>query len=141
MKRFSLCAVVVCLLVAISLGVSAKYRKLKGTTEPSLNKSAATMSAQDPSDVPQGLLFELRPAGFIPTETEVSAGNYMLLLQNRSGIRELNFTLEHESQGRVAASDQQRRDWTKRIQLGPGTYILSEANHPEWRAVIRVTVR
>ena len=141
-NRFSLCAVVVCLLALVSLSVSAKYHNFNGTSVPnSKDSSANNDSAQTHSDVPQELLFELRPSGFIPAETEITAGHYMLLLENRSGMKELNFTLERENQGRVAASDQHRRDWTKKVELAPGNYFLSETNHPEWRAVIRVTAR
>ena len=138
-NRFLIC-VGLCLLVAIPLTVAATYRKLMAKTTPP-GPQVSQENTQDPSEVPQGLLFELRPSGFIPTETEISAGKYMLLLENRSGAKDLHFSLERENHGRVAQSPEHRRDWAERLQLTPGTYVLSEAEHPEWKAVIRVTPR
>ena len=133
-KRLIIC-VVTFLLVAIPLTAATAYRKIQGAAP------ASEETIQEEASVPQGLLFELRPSGFIPSETEVSSGNYMLLLQNRSGGKDLNFTLERENQGRVAASPERRRDWAAKVRLAPGTYILREVDHPEWTAVIRVTPR
>ena len=94
---------------------------------------------QGASDGPQGLIFELGPSGFIPSEVNVNAGKYLLVLENRSGEKQLTFTLERENGARMAESDKDRRDWKATVQLSNGSYILSEANHPEWRAVIRVS--
>jgi hypothetical protein len=133
--RLTIC-VGVCLLVAIPVTAALAYRKLISTSAP-----LKQIAQADANSVPQGLRFELRPSGFIPAENEITTGKYMLLLQNRSGLADLNFTLEREDHDRVAQSDQHRRDWTTKVQLAPGTYILSELNHPEWRSVIRVTAR
>jgi len=138
-NRLTIC-VGLCLLVAIPLTVASAYRKFIAKTAP-LGPTVSQQSTDDPSEVPQGLHFELKPFGFLPAETEISAGKYMLLLQNRSGAKDLNFTLERENQGRVAKSPEQRRDWSEKVHLTPGTYILSEVDHPEWKAVIRVTPR
>ena len=124
-----------CFLVAIPLTVARAYRTNKKSS------TAPPITTQDSAEVPQGLLFELRHFGFIPAETEITAGKYTLLLQNRSGGKDLKFTLERENQGRVAASPEHHRDWSAKLQLAPGTYILSEVDHPEWKAVIRVTPR
>jgi hypothetical protein len=85
------------------------------------------------------LSFEVTPNGFEPSETIVSHGKFLILLQNRTGRRDLNFWFARENEGRVAESDPQKRDWKAQVQLSPGTYILGEAEHPEWKSIIRVT--
>lgn len=77
--------------------------------------------------------------GFEPAETTVLRGKILLLVQNRTGNRNLNFYLIRENQERLAQSEPQKRDWKAHVQLGPGTYIVGETNHPEWRSIIRVT--
>lgn len=127
--------------VAILLTASTVYRQIlaRGARSSAMSAETLTDSTQHDAEAPQALLLELRPSGFIPAETTVPAGNYFLLLQNHSGLRELTFNLERQNEGTVASSNRDKRDWRERIQLTPGTYIVSETSHVEWRSVIRVT--
>jgi len=90
-------------------------------------------------DVPQVISVQVTPSGFEPRETIAPRGRFLMLLQNRTGRRDLNFWLARENEGRVAESKPQNRDWKAQLQLTPGTYIIGETNHPEWQSVIRVT--
>jgi hypothetical protein len=90
-------------------------------------------------DEPQVISLEATPSGFEPGETIVHRGKFLILLQNRSGQRDLNFWLARENQERLAESEPQKRDWKAQVQLGPGTYVVGESSHPEWKAIIRVT--
>lgn len=90
-------------------------------------------------DVPQVVSLQVTPSGFEPRETIAPKGKFLILLQNRTGRRDLEFWLARENEGRVAKSEPQKRDWKAHVQLGPGTYIIGETNHPEWRSIIRVT--
>lgn len=99
----------------------------------------AELSASSTEDEPQVVSLEVTPNGFEPIETTARRGKFLILLQNRTGRRDLSFYLVRESQERVAESDPQKRDWKTHVQLGPGTYIMGETNHPEWRSIIRVT--
>jgi hypothetical protein len=90
-------------------------------------------------DEPQVISLEATPSGFEPAEIIAHRGKFLILLQNRSGQRDLNFSLARENQERLAQSDSQKRDWKAQVQLGPGTYVIGEISHPEWQAVIRVT--
>jgi hypothetical protein len=60
-------------------------------------------------------------------------------VQNRTGSRELSFYLIRENQERLAESEPQKRDWKAQIQLGPGTYVIGERSHREWKSILRVT--
>lgn len=90
-------------------------------------------------DVPQVVSLEVTPSGFEPRETIAPKGKFLILLQNRTGRRDLEFWLARENEGRVAKSAPQKRDWKAHVQLAPGTYIVGETNHPEWQSIIRVT--
>jgi len=90
-------------------------------------------------DVPQVVSLQVTPSGFEPSETIAQQGKFLILLQNRTGRRDLNFWLTRENEGRVAESKPQQRDWKAQLQLSPGTYIMGETNHPEWQSIIRVT--
>lgn len=99
---------------------------------------AATTNISN-EDEPQVISLQLNPSGFEPEETIVPHGKFLILLQNRSGQRDLNFWLARENQERLAESDSEKRDWKAQVQLGPGTYVIGETSHPEWKAIIRVT--
>jgi len=90
-------------------------------------------------DVPQVVSLQVTPSGFEPLETIAPKGKFLILLQNRTGRRDLNFWLARENEGRVAESKSKNRDWKAHVQLAPGTYIIGETNHPEWQSIIRVT--
>ncbi|HEX5886206.1 MAG TPA: hypothetical protein VFY67_16815 [Pyrinomonadaceae bacterium] len=97
---------------------------------------ADSISAEDE---PQVVSLEVTPSGFQPSETIAHHGKFLILLQNRTGNRDLSFYLIRENQERLADSEPQKRDWKAHVQLGPGTYIVGETNHPEWQSIIRVT--
>ena len=90
-------------------------------------------------DVPQVVSLQVTPSGFEPRETIAPKGKFLILLQNRTGRRDLEFWLARENEERVAKSEPQKRDWKAHVQLAPGTYIIGETNHPEWQSIIRVT--
>lgn len=106
-------------------------------TSESKAKEEAGISSAD--DEPRVVSLQVTPFGFEPAETIIPRGKVLILVQNRTGNRHLNFYLIRENQDRLAQSEPQRRDWKAQVQLGPGTYIVGETNHPEWQSVIRVT--
>jgi hypothetical protein len=106
---------------------------------PARLESSPLETALSTDDVPQVISVQVTPEGFEPRETIAPRGKFLILLQNRTGRRDLNFWLARENEGRVAESKPQKRDWKAQLQLTPGTYIIGETNHPEWQSTIRVT--
>jgi hypothetical protein len=100
-------------------------------------KPGASGAAADKSNV-HGLVFAIRPTGFDPAQVELEKGTYLFIVQNRCGIRDLTFRLEREAGARLHEVHDQKLQWKKQFDLNPGTYILSVADHPEWRSVITV---
>lgn len=102
-------------------------------------KAKQEASVSSTGDEPRVVSLQVTQFGFEPTETTALRGKVLLLVQNRTGNRNLNFYLIRENQERLAQSEPQKRDWKAHVQLGPGTYIVGETNHPEWQSIIRVT--
>ena len=123
-------------LIGHTANIRSSLRPNPTSLEASPVEKAATPLQED---VPQVVSVQVTPSGFEPRETIARHGKFLILLQNRSGRRDLNFFLARENQGRVAESEPQKRDWKAHVQLSPGTYIIGETNHPEWKSTIRVT--
>lgn len=127
--------------LTVSLLVSTALVRHKYLLNPARLETSAiervTTSATE--DVPQVVSLQVTPSGFEPRETIAPKGKFLILLQNRTGQRDLNFWLARENEGRVAESKREQRDWSAKVQLAPGTYIIGETSHPEWQSIIRVT--
>jgi hypothetical protein len=89
----------------------------------------------------EALPISLRADGFDPKEIVKLAGNYYLSVNNLSGEKELDLRIERENGERVNESktSRERSYWRQHIHLSPGTYLLTEAGHPDWVCHITVT--
>ena len=128
--------------LALTIPFVARTENIRPATPlvpPVASTRVAEHSASSTEDEPQVVSLEVTPNGFEPSETTGRRGKFLLLLQNRTGSRDLSFYLIRENQERLAESDPQKRDWKAHVQLGPGIYIIGEASHPEWQSIIRVT--
>jgi hypothetical protein len=83
----------------------------------------------------------LRPTGFDPAEITRPQGEFILAVDNLSGLREVTLLLERGSgepvRERRATPEQFK--WKVRLDLRPGRYVLREAGHPEWACALTVT--
>lgn len=86
------------------------------------------------------ILLALRPEGFETNEMQLEPGEHLFIIGNRTGLREVKMRLEREGNGRVAEAQVggRQRDWKKRLQLTPGTYLLTANNNPDWTCRIVV---
>jgi len=143
-KKVLLAALTVVAAIAITVPFTGRTASIRSslhqnstTLEAGLVERATALSTEE--DVPQVVSLQVTPSGFEPGETIAPRGKFLILLQNRTGRRDLNFWLGRENEGRVAESEPEKRDWKAQVQLSPGTYIIGETNHPEWKSTIRVT--
>lgn len=101
--------------------------------------SRPSPEARQEGRVAKVLLLTVRPTGFEPAEATLTAGEYLTVVQNRSGLRRLTLRLNEDSRGRLLEmSLKARLDWRRRVNLAPGSYTLTEVNNPEW--VCRITI-
>jgi hypothetical protein len=76
----------------------------------------------------------LREDGFHPPEVTVTAGRFLLSLDNRSGVEVVTLRLAVES-GEVLRDipvPKDAADWAEQVDLAAGSYLLTEINHPGW---------
>jgi len=142
-KKVFLVSLIVVAASALTLPFTGRTANIRSSVSPDSTRpefipveKATTVQTED---VPQVISLQVTPSGFEPSETIAPKGKFLILLQNRTGQRDLNFWLVRENEGRVAESKSQNRDWSAQVQLGPGTYIIGETSHPEWQSIIRVT--
>jgi len=96
---------------------------------------------QSPQTPIQAELITATPAGFEPAEITRPQGRFLLAIDNRSGLDEIDLYLERETGGRVNVplSRRGKLAWREVIDLPPGTYILRANNDESWRCRITVT--
>jgi hypothetical protein len=131
-------AAALCLLAACGAAAAGAYAWL------SPKPVAASTSAEAPPEVTEGsvVVLTLRPDGFWPSEVTVRPGEYLLVVQNRSGLDDYSIRLDREAQGKLHEVKLSRKlDWRQQFNLTPGNYQVSESGHPEWSCRIAVTPR
>ena len=82
----------------------------------------------------------LREWGFEPKEIKRDPGPFFLILQNQSGLPDVELTLLSESgnQHRRLPDTRNALVSKQRIELPPGTYLIKESGHPEWQCQITI---
>lgn len=104
-----------------------------GTASPSQNDSA--------KDRLEGEIVSAQPNGFEPNQITRPAGEFLLMVDNRTGLDQLQVRLERVV-GKERLDDigltKRAYSWNTVLKLPPGEYILTEASHPEW--VCRITL-
>ena len=83
------------------------------------------------------------PTGFEPGEITRAQGRFLLAVDNRSGLDQLDLYLERDTGARVnaALARKGKLKWREVLDLPPGRYILRAANDPSWTCVINLTPR
>ena len=97
--------------------------------------------AQNPNATVQTELITITSTGFEPTELTRPKGRFLLAIDNRSGLDDVQFYFERETGGPVNVPLNHRRKlaWRDIIDLQPGTYILRTRNDDSWRCRITIT--
>ena len=106
-KRIFLLGQILCAAIAVTIPFIGRAENSSALMQNADPQSRHTIEAKAAAtdDEPQVLSFQITPNGFEPSEAVVSRGKFLILLQNRSGRRDLNFRLTRENEGRVAESD------------------------------------
>lgn len=88
----------------------------------------------------EAVTITIRPSGFEPSEITRSKGRFILVVNNRTWLEEIELRLEREDGGRVREVRRRRNkpDWREVVDLPPGQYVLKEANNPGWAC--RITI-
>lgn len=86
-------------------------------------------------------LLALLPHGFESQEMYLDAGEYLFIIGNRTGLKEVNVRLDRQGKERLATATVggRPRDWKQRLKLTPGNYLITADDNPAWTC--RIVVR
>lgn len=104
---------------------------------------ASTTTSQEKSPLLEVERVTIRPAGFeIKQISRLKKNPFFLIIENRTGLRELTFQINKENGQKANEKDLKsptgKLSWTGVVDLPPGTYSLTELNHREW--VLAITI-
>lgn len=127
-------------LLLIATGHAGSRARLALPSPPSLAAGAQSASQRERLETE---LITIQPSGFEPAEITRPPGRFVLGVDNRSGLDDIELRLERAGDGRVAALQARKRksSWREEVSFPPGQYLLKEANHPEWTCLITITSR
>ncbi len=126
----------------ISVGVIALAHLTARTWRNKPSAAAQQTPAAASTAEPLGhLLITIRPTGFDPEEIVQAKGEFLLAVDNRSGLETVDLQLEAEHGNRLHFKrvPREKLDWREIVYLNPGTYLLKETHHPDWVCRIRIT--
>jgi hypothetical protein len=88
-------------------------------------------------------LITLQPSGFEPNEIRRPQGAFVLGVDNRAGVEAIELQFMRADGQRLNALQTPKRkvSWREVVDLAPGQYLLSVANHPEWTCNITILPR
>jgi hypothetical protein len=132
--------VLFCSLLAAGAVTVSAHRWLRATPA-NATPVLASQPKQEEQEKAKVILFTIRPTGFEPAEATIPAGKYFVVIQNRSGLKELTLRLDTEVGGRLleVSMPKGKLDWRRWLDLTPGDYTLTEANNPEWVCHVKIT--
>lgn len=83
----------------------------------------------------------LRATGFEPSEIAGRAGHLLLAVDNMTGSGDVTLRLTHESGARLreGAMPLNKARWREVVNLPPGLYTLTDAEHPDRACRISIT--
>ena len=136
----------------LSLILSALLLLTSGTLIFARWKSSESRLVQTPAQSPsssnseeqfEAELVTATPTGFEPAEITRPQGQFLLAVDNRSGLNDLDLYLERETEGRVnvALGRRGKLKWREILNLPPGRYFLRAANDATWRCTFTITPR
>ena len=88
-------------------------------------------------------LITLQPSGFEPNEIRRPQGAFILGVDNRAGVEAVELQFMRADGHRLNALQTPKRkvSWREVVDLPPGQYLLSVADHPEWICSVTILPR
>ena len=136
--NFAFVAVALAALTATAAGARA-WLTAASPAAPAL--PVAATQGQAARERLESELITVTPAGFDPHEIARPRGRFLLAVENRSGLNELDLRLDREAGGRLreARMPWGHLRWRDVVDLPPGRYVLTEVSRPEWACRITIT--
>lgn len=127
--------------VVLAILTAGVYAAFRVNAERSSAESKPTVQGKSDHDL-EAEVITILPSGFEPRELSRPAGRFVLMFDNESGLQSLEFRLERAGMPRITELRLNRKtESTKLLNLPPGEYQVTEANHPEWTLNLTITNR
>ena len=87
----------------------------------------------------------LKPHGMEPKTLSIPKGDIYLVLDNKSGARNVSMLINRDLPNAAATkvqdlpTKQSNLTTGQVVTLQPGNYIITEVNHPDWKTKVTVT--
>jgi hypothetical protein len=121
-------------------GGAAPARAGALSTSRADDQNTATAQANDPAERLDAEFITIRPSGFEPAEVTRTDGRFLLMFENRSGLEDLSLSIHRQHGGPFQETRLSKHllDWRGVVTLPPGRYVVTEAEHPDWRCQITI---
>lgn len=102
--------------------------------------SGNSSAGKAPGSTVPSIFVRILPHRMEPTAVTVKSGSLKIIVQNSSTAPNVRVALHevHGKQLKTVSMASGQRHSVETYFLEPGSYMLSEANHPEWRCTITV---
>lgn len=131
--RQLLVAITVLALVGVAFAAHSHWRSKPGTSRLNVERNL-NPSPPSPERALVAIPIMIKPGGFVPREINRPHGDYFLSVTNASGVADIKLRFGRENGERLKEADvkKERPGWRTSVRLTPGTYLLTEADHPNW---------
>ncbi len=134
------------LLAALAGVMGARRNAAPPSAVPEVVKTAPTSALaqrQRPIADFESELITITPHGFEPGQITRPQGRFLLLIDNRSSVATTALALTSEVGQRTHEMRVPREEpnWSEVVDLRPGHYVLTEADHPLWSCRITITAQ
>ncbi len=139
-RSISIFAILVVLFTAV---VFLKSSATVGPAEAFASPQTIVTVGDSPAPAKEVVQISIYPEGFWPTELEQKSGEFLLSINDRTGLPETDLVLKRLAgeQVREVRIPDSAAHWADVIDLPPGRYLLTESSHPEWQCAITITAR
>ena len=137
-----LAAVVLLVLAGMNSRLIGRYAEAEDVANaiPAVHVPAILDQTGEAGSEVKLVLLALLPEGFDQREMQLEPGDYVFIVGNRTGLRDVNLRLDRDGIARVAAATLagRQKDWKQRIRFTTGTYLVTANDNPAWSCRIVV---
>lgn len=133
----------VVLVIALFAGGAYVKSVLSAANKEAGNTDLAPPPQRQKQERVETELITLQQTGFEPNEIRRPQGAFILGVDNRIGLEATDLRLVRADGQRLNLLQTRKRklSWREVVDLAPGQYLLSEANHPDWTCSVVILPR